>query len=345
MSAPGRALVLGGSVFIGRRLVEHLVAGGWTVAVLNRGVTPTTLPEGVERLTADRTDRDSLAAALGGRSFDAVFDVSGFVMVAGGADIGVLLDLLDGACGRYVYVSSIMAYRQGRGVFPWTEDDPLNDEGPRSYGGFKAMVERALAERRARTGFPFVVVRPAAVYGPYNNIFDMETPMFLRLLQRRPVLVPHGGLVVASYGHVDDLCRGMVRCVEVDAAVGEVFNLSTGAVTVLEYVDTLARVVGAEPDIRMLSDELLASVGRPPFGHLFGRAHHAELSTEKARRVLGFHPALDLEAGHRHTYEWFLAQGWDRLDRPLADPVWRASWDFDHEARVADLVAPAAGPQ
>ncbi len=343
MSTTGRALVLGGSVFIGRRLVEHLVAGGWGVAVLNRGVTPTTLPEGVERLTADRTDATALAAALAGRSFDAVFDVSGFVMVAGGADIGALLDLLDGSCGRYVYVSSIMAYRQGRGVFPWTERDPLNDDGPRTYGGFKAMVERALAERHARTGFPATVVRPAAVYGPYNNIYDMETPMFLRLLQGRPVLVPHGGLVVASYGHVDDLCRGMLRCVEVDAAVGEVFNLTAEAVTVLEYVATLARVVGTEADIRMVPDHLLPELGPPPFGHLFGRAHHAELSIDKARRVLGFEPRFDLESGHRHTYEWFLAQGWDRLDRPLADPVWRASWDFDHEARVADLLAAGGG--
>ena len=34
--------------------------------------------------------------------------------------------------------------------------------------------------------------------------------MFLRLLQRRPILVPHGGLVVGTYGHVDDLCEAMI---------------------------------------------------------------------------------------------------------------------------------------
>ncbi|MEZ5259099.1 MAG: hypothetical protein R2705_20120 [Ilumatobacteraceae bacterium] len=55
-------LVLGGSVFVGRRLVSLLVSAGHHVAVLNRGVTAVEFPDGVERLTADRTDVASLRA-------------------------------------------------------------------------------------------------------------------------------------------------------------------------------------------------------------------------------------------------------------------------------------------
>src|SRR5262245_48293446 len=137
-----RALVLGGSVFVGKHTVDALLAGGHDVAVLNRGKTPTDLPEEVERLAADRTDVEQLSTALSGRDWDAVFDVSGFVMAAGGSDIAGLLDLVDGHVGRYIYVSSIMAYDQSlAGVFPWTEDMPTNPEGPSSYGGFKAIAE------------------------------------------------------------------------------------------------------------------------------------------------------------------------------------------------------------
>ena len=50
------------------------------------------------------------------------------------------------------------------------------------------------------------IARPAAIYGPDNNIYDMETAMFLRLRRKLPVLLPHGGLVTGNYGHVDDLC-------------------------------------------------------------------------------------------------------------------------------------------
>ena len=335
-----RCLVLGGSVFVGKHLVDSLVAKGAHVAVLNRGKTAADLPEGVEHLVADRTDAAQMRAALAGRDWDAVFDVSGFVMAAGGSDIDGLLDLLDGHTGRYVFTSSIMAYDQSWvGRFPWTEDQPTNPDGPASYGGFKAMAETSMLARHAAIGFPATGVRPAAIYGPDNNIFDMETPMFLRLLQRRPILVPHGGLVVGSYGHVDDLCDTMLRAAVHPAAVGEVFNATTDSVDVNRYIATLAEVVGAEPVVVPVPDELLPEVtapGAPPvFGHLFKVRHHASLSTEKARTLIGDAPRYDLRAGHEHTYEWFRSQGWDRLDGPLVDPVWKASWDFDAEAALA----------
>ena len=334
-----RALVLGGSVFVGRRLVERLVAEGHQVAVLNRGVTPTALPAGVEHLMADRTDREAMSRVLAGREWDAIFDVSGFVMVAGGGDIAGLLDLVDGSVGHYVYVSSIMAYDQSQlGVFPWHEELDIDRSGPRSYGGFKAMAESAMLTRHGATGFPVTVVRPAAIYGPCNNIYDMETPMFLRLIQRRPILLPHGGLVTGSYGHVDDLCRMMVDMIGVDAAKGEVFNATAEAVTTSHYVATLAAIVGVEADVVMVPDDRPEGFPSGVYGHLFGSRHHAVLSMDKARRLLGYEPELGFEDGHRHTYDWFKKQGWDRLEGPLSDPMWRSSWDFEAEARAATLL-------
>src|SRR5438046_2147658 len=100
---------------------------------------------------------------------------------------------------------SVPALRPGATVAPRGRAHSRRPDPPTTYGGFKVMVERLLLGRHASTGFPATVVRPAAIYGPNNNIYDMEAAMFLRLLQRRPILVPHDGLVVNSYGHVDDL--------------------------------------------------------------------------------------------------------------------------------------------
>ncbi|HTN81354.1 MAG TPA: NAD-dependent epimerase/dehydratase family protein [Acidimicrobiales bacterium] len=336
-------LVLGGSVFVGKHLVEALVAGGADVTVLNRGQTPSSLDPRVKRLVADRTDLDQMRAALAGRDWDAIFDVSGFVMAAGGSDIDGLLDLVDGHVGSYVYTSSIMAYDQSWvGVFPWTEDQPTNPDGHASYGGFKALVERSMLERHASTGFPACVVRPAAIYGPDNNIFDMEAPMFLRLRQHRPILVPHRGLVVGSYGHVDDLCEAMIAIASSPSAQGEVFNISADSVDANRYVSVLADVVGEDAEVVHIPDHLLDDLtapGTPPlFGHLFKVRHHATMSTAKAERLLGYRPRYDLRGGHVHTYEWFRRMGLDRVDGPLVDPVWKASWDFDAEAAAAELI-------
>jgi len=334
-----RALVLGGSVFVGRTLVELLVADGHSVSVLNRGHTPTALPAGVDHLVADRTDLDSMHAALANSEWDAVYDVSGFVMVAGGSDIEGLLDLVDGRVGRYVYVSSIMAYDQSLvGVVPWVESMPTDAAGPATYGGFKAMAESAMLERWRRTGFPATIVRPAAIYGPHNNIYDMETPMFLRLLRHLPILVPHSGLVTGSYGHVGDLCRAMVDLVGLDASIGEVFNVTAEATTTRHYVEVLAAVVGVEPDVVLVPEDRLPDLPAGVWGHLFSDRHHAVLSTEKLTRVVGSTPQYDLRSGHVQTYRWFQDQGLAETEGSLTDPVWRASWDFGAEARAAAML-------
>ena len=338
-----RALVLGGSVFIGRQLVDSLLLRGHQVTVLNRGLTPHDLPDDVERLVSDRRDLDRMRQLLGEREWDAVFDVSGHVLAAGRVDPERHLDLFADRVGHYVYVSSIMAYDQSLvGIAPWFEDYPTDRNGLDTYGGFKATFEAALLARHERRQFPMTIVRPAAVYGPRNNIHDMETPMFLRLLQGRPVLVPHGGLVVGSYGHVDDLCEAMVVMADHPAAKGHVFNVTGDSLEVNRYVRTLAAVVGRDADVVAVPDELLPEVtvaGAPPvFGHLFKVRHHAIIENDKITSLLGWRPRYDVVSGHRHTYEWFQAQGWAELDTTLADPVWKASWDFAAEAALVERI-------
>ena len=68
-----RLLVLGGTRFVGRAVVEEALARGWEVDAVHRGVTGA-LPAGARTITADRTDREQLAVALGDRTWDAVLD-------------------------------------------------------------------------------------------------------------------------------------------------------------------------------------------------------------------------------------------------------------------------------
>ena len=73
-----KALVLGGSYFIGRALVETLVSEGFEVWILNRGTRKSTSDLGVRQLVADRHNYESLDTALKGRYFDVVYDLSGY---------------------------------------------------------------------------------------------------------------------------------------------------------------------------------------------------------------------------------------------------------------------------
>jgi nucleoside-diphosphate-sugar epimerase len=338
-----KALVLGGSQFVGLHTVRELVARGHEVTVLNRGKTETRLPPGVERLVANRTDPESMRAALEGTEWDAVFDVSGFVMAAMGSSMSDLVDLLDGRVGAYVYTSSIMAYAPS-GIFPWTESFATVDEGPHTYGGFKKAAEETLLERHDKTGFPASVVRPAAIYGPDNNIYDMEMAYFLRLLRGLPVILPHDGLVATSYGHVDDLCRTMVDLATHPKTLGEIFNITAEGVTANEYVSILSEIVGKPADVLYLPSGMVGKLEKPAYSHLFGSFHHGILSIEKAKDLLGFQPEYDFRSGHAQTFEWFLDSKLDETANPPVDPLWFASYDFDYEAKLANEIRAGREP-
>ena len=122
------------------------------------------------------------------------------------------------------------------------------------------------------------------------------------------------------------------------AAVGEVFNITGESVSVNRYIEVLADVVEEKPDVVYVPDSMLGTLPSPVFSHLFGVRHHAMASIEKAQRLLGFTCRYDLRSGHQHTYEWFNGKGYANLDGPMVDPMWKASWDFDAEAAVAEQV-------
>jgi nucleoside-diphosphate-sugar epimerase len=145
-----KALILGGSGFVGRRLAEILATSDVDTTVLNRGVTPVAAPPSVKRITADRTDLAALRTALQGRDWDAVFDVSGVVQVAGESAMADLADIFDGRIGRYVFVSSQSVYQMS-GVFPWSEDSPTVRPDTTTYPDVPPPPRQAAGPSLSRT--------------------------------------------------------------------------------------------------------------------------------------------------------------------------------------------------
>ena len=99
-----RILVLGGTSFVGRAIVEDALRTGAEVTLFGRGKTAPDLFPDLTRLTGDRDAGDY--AALGTGSWDAVVDVSGYVP----RHVGQAMDALDERAGRYLFISSHAVY-------------------------------------------------------------------------------------------------------------------------------------------------------------------------------------------------------------------------------------------
>ena len=249
MSDPKRVLVMGGTQFNGLALVHELARCGHEVTILNRGVTEAPLPDGINRLTADRSDHDAVREMLGGLEFDVVQDMTAYHP----EDVALMVEILDGRVGHYVFASSTVIYAAAD-LLPIGEDHPVErGDDQIEYGMHKLLCEDLLVEAHSTRGFPATTVAFAMVYGPRNIIPDREQRMYARLEAGRPVLVPGDGTTLSQVGHVDDQARALETLMGNPATVGRRYNL-TGRdyFTDLGYVHTTAEVLGFEPDIRFI---------------------------------------------------------------------------------------------
>ncbi|MEU1877809.1 NAD-dependent epimerase/dehydratase family protein [Streptosporangium sp. NPDC020072] len=255
-----RLLVLGGTHFVGRAVVEEAVRRGDEVTIVNRGrspLPPETAGAGVETLVADRTDREALRAALDGREWDAVVDTwSGAPKVVAEA-----CGLLDGRVGHYGYVSS-------RSVHSWpippgadesaqvVESDPDSesaDDYAEAKRGGELAVLRVFGERA-------LLARAGLVIGPYENIGRL--PWWLRRVERGGrVLAPGRPGRPLQYIDARDIAIWMLGAAQ--RGVGGAFNTVShpGHATMGELLDEIIRVTGSDAELVWTPAEVIEEAG------------------------------------------------------------------------------------
>jgi len=180
-------LMLGGTSFIGRWTVEDLLARGHRPTLFTRGRTGTDLFPGVERLVGDRDSGDY--AALAGRRWDAVVDVSAYLP----RNIAQAVEALGDHAGRYLFISSCAVYDHTAATDEVTEATPrvpayresevIDDE---TYGPLKVACEDDVL---AHFGERATIVRPGYVVGPYDPS-DRFTYWVRVAGSGRPTVVP-----------------------------------------------------------------------------------------------------------------------------------------------------------
>ena len=251
-----RLLVLGGTLFLGRRLVEAALARGHEVTLFNRGRTNAELFPDVEKL---RGDRESDLSALEGRRWDAAVDVHGRMPRVARP----VAELLAESVEHFTFVSSISAYGEEFPVgldesLPTAEFAPGTDEDDlANYGACKAECER-IAERL----FPgrAFVPRPGLIVGPHDPT-DRFTYWPRRVAAGGEVLSPGdpGRQVQIVDGR--DLADWIVRMIEAGAtgpynATGPEYPLTMG-----RMLEACRAVAASDAELVWVSDELLLAEG------------------------------------------------------------------------------------
>jgi nucleoside-diphosphate-sugar epimerase len=305
-----RILVIGGTLFIGRRLVRRLLQDGHEVTVLHRK-PGSSVPADVAEVFADRNDSASVARAAG-PGWDCVCDLAyDWTHGTTGHQVLGTLRALE-PVGRYVFMSSVAAYLPG---LDRDEDAPLcPSDHPDEYARNKADAERLLLD----SGADVVTVRPPFVYGP-ENPFLRETWFWNRWRDGRVVVLPDGGVRLMHFVFVDDLVNACQLVMTHPDAARQAFNVAhEHPATQEHFVELLGELTGEPYQVASLPrDFLLEQGGHVHAGNLyFGQYLDLEPITVQTRKMrrLGWRPS-SLSNGLRQTYQWYLGQP-------------RAPWEF-----------------
>jgi nucleoside-diphosphate-sugar epimerase len=294
-------LVLGGSYFIGRTVVDRLLQDGHTVTVLNRGSRSVA---GVEQVVADRGHADALHRALAGRTFDWVVDTSCYTA----KQAALAFEAVGGRFRSWMYLSTAAVYPGGTAERV-SEDAVGPGREWEDYGWNKLSAERELQDLLAGSGRHLVVLRPPYVYGPLNPL-PREQWLWARMLQGKPIWMPGAGATPLHFVHVSDLAEAVVLTLQHGAAPLDVFNVAQEETpSIREYLELLAEVAGVEPMLRPVDYRRMGLDVRSFFPF---RDYPCLLSTDRLANTHGWGPHFTMRDGLGQTFsgiarETFLA--------------------------------------
>jgi UDP-glucose 4-epimerase len=308
------ALVTGGAGFIGSHLVEALAAEGRPVRVLDdfstgrrdnlASVRPA--PEVVEGDVADPAAVERAMAGVG-----LVFHLAALASVQRSVEdpvathrvcAGGTLHVLDSArragVRRVVYAASASAYGVPQGDVQ-AEDEPVRPLSP--YAAAKLAGELYAQAFATTYGLETVCLRFFNIFGPrqradspYSGVIALFTDA---LVAGRTPRVYGDGLQTRDFTYVADVVQALLKAAAAPGVSGRVYNVGTGrGVSVLELVAALNRLLGTGR--------------RPEHGPpRAGDVRHSRADISRARRDLGYEPAVAFEEGLGHTLHWYRAAG------------------------------------
>lgn len=318
-------LILGGTIFLGRHLVETAQQRGHEITLFNRGQHNADLFPNVEQL---RGDRNGDLSALQGRRWDAVIDTCGYVPQIVRRSAELLADSVE----HYTFVSSLSVYADfsqpgiDENAPVGKLDDPSVEQiTGESYGPLKALCEDA--SESAMPGRVFNV-RPGLIVGPYDPT-DRFTYWPVRVADGGDILAPSRPDYPTEIIDVRDLAEWIVHMAE--RRETGVYNATGHALTLGSILETSCQISGSDARIHWVDEAFLLERGVQPWqemplwvGDDPSMAGFAYFNVDKAiADGLTFRP---LDVTVRDTLDW-------AATRP-ADHRWRAGISRQREAEL-----------
>ncbi|PRR82524.1 NAD-dependent epimerase/dehydratase family protein [Clostridium vincentii] len=241
-----QVLVMGGSYFIGKKIVDALLDNNYSVYTLNRG-TRENNDKRVINLKCDRNDTEQINTILSKYSFDIVIDVSAL----NESQVEILYNSLNKEnLKQFVFISSSAVYDVENFSIPYSEETPLKENKYwTSYGTNKIEAEYFLIEKFQNTQRDLIILRPPYVYGE-NNYAQRESLIFEHICNDKPIIIPYNGSTSLQFIYTTDLANIILNLLNTNLDRISIFNVGNKkAITIKEWIECCAKVVGKKAKV------------------------------------------------------------------------------------------------
>ncbi len=323
-----KALVTGGTGFIGSHLVDELLKRGYSVRCIVRDTSNLRWLDGknVEIVRGSLLDLDFLEKVV--KDVDYVYHIAGVTKGRNYKDyyignVETTKNLLN-AClknqnlKKFILASSLAAVGPGEDAVPVDETTPYHPIT--SYGKSKAEAEKVTLSYSDK--IPITIVRPPSVYGP-RDTYTFEIFKYVKF-GFLPVVIPQEQILSLVY--VSDLVDGFILAGESERATGEIYFISSEEIyTWREIEDAVLRALDRKVFKLKIPASLLYSLSflSELFFKVQGKASPLNVekvrdlrqknwtcSIEKAKKELGYIQRVSLEEGMRRTIKWYIENKW-----------------------------------
>lgn len=230
-----KMLVIGGTSFVGRHLVEAAKDNGHELVLFNRGKTNPGVFEGIRHIQGDRkTD----AHILGNEEWDAVIDTCGYTP----NDLKPVIVAIKNKTNLYMFISTISVYDNYKNGRPNENSSTLSQQietdevTGETYGPLKVMCEDLVNKA---FGNKALIIRPCIVVGPHDPT-DRFTYYATRLAKEGPVVLPGGPEPQRKVQWIDvrDMAKWIIQMIE--AGKTGTYNAASNPVSLNEFMDEIA---------------------------------------------------------------------------------------------------------
>lgn len=320
-----RALVLGGTRFVGRAIVSAAIEAGWDVTTFNRGRSGRPI-DGTRTIHGDRTEPAGLARLVDAGPWDVVIDTSGYVP----QNVLAVAKALRDHTARYLFMSTVSVYA-GWPVSPLLETSRLlqcppdaNDDfgedvedGPTKYGyqksGCEAAVNVVFGDAHS------IVLRPGVILGHFDYVGRLQW-WLRRVATGGRIVAPGNPNKAIQPVDVRDLAAfALSTC---DEGIPDAYNVTApiGSATFGELLDACAEVTQSRLEFVWVPDDTLVRLGVRQWSEIPLWGTHAGVwSVDSSRAVTAGLSCRPLIETVRDTWRWILESG-----------------DLDQDARTAE---------